>query len=138
MSTLQAKVRGTKRKCQDAECGRPFYDLNRTTFACPICGTEFDLQAAILAQQAAQTRGTRKIGRLFQNSAALAKPKAPIDAIDPSEAIDPIDGDDLEVEVEAAEDENSEIANVEPILEDDDPADVVLDIDPAPEKNLDE
>ncbi|MCK5088929.1 MAG: FYDLN acid domain-containing protein, partial [Hyphomicrobiaceae bacterium] len=30
--------RGTKRTCQNSECGSRFYDLNRTPIACPICG----------------------------------------------------------------------------------------------------
>ena len=38
-----AKARGAKRKCQNEECGLPFYDLNRASFNCPNCGASFDL-----------------------------------------------------------------------------------------------
>ena len=46
-------ARGTKRKCQNEDCAASFYDLNRETFDCPICGTAFDLEAhdAAVAQQ---------------------------------------------------------------------------------------
>ena len=33
--------RGTKRTCQNSECGSRFYDLNRTPIACPICGAAY-------------------------------------------------------------------------------------------------
>lgn len=31
-------ARGTKRTCQNDECGSRFYDLNRDPIVCPICG----------------------------------------------------------------------------------------------------
>lgn len=34
-------ARGTKRHCQNAQCGLPFYDLNRGTYGCPHCGTAY-------------------------------------------------------------------------------------------------
>ena len=33
--------RGTKRTCQNEECGARFYDLTRNPIACPICQTAF-------------------------------------------------------------------------------------------------
>ncbi|MGE0053396.1 MAG: TIGR02300 family protein [Hyphomicrobium sp.] len=33
--------RGTKRTCMEADCGERFYDLNRTSIACPHCGAAF-------------------------------------------------------------------------------------------------
>ena len=139
-------TRGTKRRCLGADCGLPFYDLNRTTFACPMCGEDFNLEAANAAKLAAaqpRTTGRRGGSRYFPGTpGAGGKPLAPVatmDAIDPADPVDPIEpieGD--EIEVEAVEEDSAEIANVEPILEDDDEADVVIDIDPSPEKNLDE
>ena len=40
--------RGTKRTCQNPECGSRFYDLNRDPITCPICGTVYEL--AVLAR----------------------------------------------------------------------------------------
>jgi hypothetical protein len=39
MSTKAA--RGTKRTCQNSDCGARFYDLARDPIACPVCGTAF-------------------------------------------------------------------------------------------------
>jgi uncharacterized protein (TIGR02300 family) len=33
--------RGTKRTCQNPDCGARFYDLNRDPVACPICNTVY-------------------------------------------------------------------------------------------------
>ncbi|MEO0672621.1 MAG: FYDLN acid domain-containing protein, partial [Pseudomonadota bacterium] len=38
--------RGTKRTCQNAQCGARFYDLNRTPIACPICDTVYVIASA--------------------------------------------------------------------------------------------
>ena len=38
--------RGTKRTCQNPECGSRFYDLNRDPVVCPICQTAYQIAAA--------------------------------------------------------------------------------------------
>ena len=40
--------RGTKRTCQNPECGSRFYDLNRDPVTCPICQTVYQIEAAPL------------------------------------------------------------------------------------------
>ncbi len=39
MSTATKAARGTKRTCQNSDCGARFYDLSRQPAECPICGT---------------------------------------------------------------------------------------------------
>jgi uncharacterized protein (TIGR02300 family) len=34
-------LRGTKRTCQNEECGSRFYDLNRDPITCPTCNTVY-------------------------------------------------------------------------------------------------
>lgn len=41
--------RGTKRTCQNAQCGARFYDLNRDPATCPICQTVYELGASHVA-----------------------------------------------------------------------------------------
>jgi hypothetical protein len=43
MSTKVASKaeRGTKRTCQNEQCGSRFYDLSRDSIACPICNTPY-------------------------------------------------------------------------------------------------
>jgi uncharacterized protein (TIGR02300 family) len=35
------KDRGTKRTCQNGDCGARFYDLNHSPILCPICGSKY-------------------------------------------------------------------------------------------------
>lgn len=42
-------ARGTKRTCQNSDCGSRFYDLNRAPITCPICGTAYVIASAPLA-----------------------------------------------------------------------------------------
>ena len=41
MATATKAARGTKRTCQNSDCGSRFYDLNREPAECPICGTAY-------------------------------------------------------------------------------------------------
>ncbi len=45
--------RGTKRTCQNPECGSRFYDLNRDPISCPICGTVYEVAVSAAAVAAA-------------------------------------------------------------------------------------
>ncbi|MGE3712603.1 MAG: FYDLN acid domain-containing protein [Hyphomicrobiaceae bacterium] len=38
--------RGTKRTCQNSDCGARFYDLHRTPIICPICESEYVIASA--------------------------------------------------------------------------------------------
>ena len=35
------RVRGTKRTCQNSECGARFYDLGRSPIICPVCASPY-------------------------------------------------------------------------------------------------
>ncbi|MEN2495087.1 MAG: hypothetical protein TECD_01003 [Hyphomicrobiaceae bacterium hypho_1] len=48
---LTREARGTKRTCQNAECGSRFYDLNRDQIFCPICGFEYRLAPEIIDEE---------------------------------------------------------------------------------------
>jgi uncharacterized protein (TIGR02300 family) len=41
MTAVAMAARGTKRHCQNDQCGHPFYDLNRSEIACPYCGSGY-------------------------------------------------------------------------------------------------
>lgn len=47
------ELRGTKRTCQNAECGSRFYDLMRNPIVCPICQSAYTLTASAAAAAAA-------------------------------------------------------------------------------------
>jgi uncharacterized protein (TIGR02300 family) len=88
--------RGTKRSCQNPQCGSRFYDLNREPITCPICGTEYALSAspmAIAAAAPAAEKAARK---------PVKKPAYPVESVKPEdvpeaeaeEALAPIEGEE--------------------------------------------
>jgi uncharacterized protein (TIGR02300 family) len=59
------KDRGTKRTCQNSECGARFYDLSRNPIICPICGSKYAIAhsptaAAAVAQEEKAQRKVKK------------------------------------------------------------------------------
>ena len=59
------KDRGTKRTCQNGDCGARFYDLNRNPILCPICGSKYAIAhsptaAAAIAQEERAQRKMKK------------------------------------------------------------------------------
>ena len=60
------KDRGTKRTCQNGECGARFYDLNRSPIVCPICGSKYAIAhspsaaAAVAQEERAQRKMVKK------------------------------------------------------------------------------
>jgi len=46
-TTMATKAqRGTKRTCQNPECGARFYDLNRDPITCPICRSTYEIASS--------------------------------------------------------------------------------------------
>jgi uncharacterized protein (TIGR02300 family) len=96
MATKQA--RGTKRTCQNDDCGARFYDLNSEPIVCPMCESGYKIASSPLAMSAI----------LAEEKAARAKAK--------KEFVPKAEGDDdVAVESEDALD------NVE-VADDDSPA----------------
>lgn len=58
MASKQA--RGTKRTCQNSECGARFYDLNRSPIVCPICESGYAIASAPLTAAVAEDKVLRK------------------------------------------------------------------------------
>lgn len=115
MSTKAA--RGTKRNCQNGTCALPFYDLNRDAFACPNCGTPFDLALlARLKAEQSEKNYPRRVGRVYPQHLVVAD-KAPAEAAEI---------EDVEVEVE----EDADTADTDVILETEDEADATPDFSP--------
>jgi uncharacterized protein (TIGR02300 family) len=52
MATATKQARGTKRTCQNDECGARFYDLNHSPITCPVCDSKYELASSPLAAQA--------------------------------------------------------------------------------------
>ena len=69
-------ARGTKRTCQNQECGARFYDLNREPITCPMCESAYVIAhqsltpAAAAAAAAAEEKAARKAKKLADDAAA--------------------------------------------------------------------
>ena len=85
--------RGTKRTCQNPDCGERFYDLNRDPITCPICDSVY-----AIALQAPPQAITRPTPRSFKPSARISnEPKQEVPTVEDGEELAA-----LEVEEEAA------------------------------------
>ena len=117
MSTKLA--RGTKRTCQNGACDLPFYDLNRTTFACPNCGSLFDMQVLAEAEARMNAKGPqRRYARPFASQVVASEP-LPVEATDLDGAEDEVAEDaagtadgDVILETEDEADDASPIADI--------------------------
>ena len=96
---MSTKVeRGTKRTCQNPDCGSRFYDLNRTPVTCPSCGTVYELAASLMAVAAAAPavvaeKAARKPVKKPAYAVESAKPEDAPEA-EGEEALAPIEGEE--------------------------------------------
>lgn len=126
MSAKSAK--GAKRKCQNEECGVPFYDLGRAEFDCPVCGTAFDHEAAERALEPQTARyPSRKQPRILPIVASA----------EPGESDESADEDDIVADVIEGEDDSTDTAAEAPegLLEAEDDDDNLADAIEIPATN---
>lgn len=89
--------RGTKRTCQNTECGSRFYDLNRDPITCPICGTTYELTVSAAAVAAAAPAVAERAVRK-----PVKKPVYPVEGAKP-EDVPEAEGEDALAAVEGEE-----------------------------------
>jgi uncharacterized protein (TIGR02300 family) len=89
--------RGTKRTCQNPECGSRFYDLNRDPITCPVCSTVYAIPVS-LPGTATEERAKRPEAKKRVAPVAAPKPEDAPEA-EGDELI--IEGEDEAVEAEA-------------------------------------
>ena len=125
MSAKSAK--GAKRKCQNEECAAPFYDLGRAEFDCPVCGTEFDHEAAERALEPQTARyPSRKQPRVLPIVASA----------EPSESEEDTVEDDIVAEVTEEDDDTATSTEApEGLLEAEDEDDDLADAIELPASN---
>lgn len=110
--------RGTKRTCQNTECGSRFYDLNRDPIVCPICQTVYKLDAMPSEAVAAPAPAAKR---------PAPEPEALIEGDE--DALPAIEGDDEAVAgeedetfLEAEEEDGADMTNIiGPVAEPDEP-----------------
>jgi uncharacterized protein (TIGR02300 family) len=113
--------RGTKRTCQNQECGSRFYDLNRDPVTCPICGTVYELAVspmAVAAAGVAEEKAVRKPAKKPAYAVEGAKPEdAPEAEADDGLAVadaeeEPAVADEDETFLEEEEEDGSDMTGI--------------------------
>ena len=115
--------RGTKRTCQNPECGSRFYDLSRNPIVCPICQSAFRPEASPLAlaaasQAVADKAPPRKVAK--KPAFEPADEAKPDDLPETEDGLAVIEGDDDEAAggdedetfLEAEEEDGSDMSNI--------------------------
>ena len=114
--------RGTKRTCQNPECGSRFYDLNRDPVVCPICQTAYQIEAAPgalaavspapdkTAQRKAPKKPAYPVEEVKTEDAPEADADAALAAIEGEE--EPAAADEDETFLEAEEEDGSDMSNI--------------------------
>ena len=126
--------RGTKRTCQNPECGSRFYDLNRDPVTCPVCGTVYELAVSAGAVAAAapapvEEKAPRKPAKKPAYAVEGAKPEdAPEAEGDDALAVveseeEPAAGEEDETFLEEEEEDGSDMTGIigGPVAEPDEP-----------------
>ena len=122
--------RGTKRTCQNPECGSRFYDLNRDPIVCPICQSTYQVVASPVAMAAAapMAETARRAAKKPAYDVAGIKPddvpEAESDELAVVEGEDePAASDDDETFLEEEEEDGSDMSNIigGPVAEPDEP-----------------
>jgi uncharacterized protein (TIGR02300 family) len=126
--------RGTKRTCQNPECGSRFYDLNRNPITCPICSSVYQLAVSAAAvAAAAPAAGEEKAPRR-----PAKKPAYAVEGVKPADAPEaegeealpvvegedePAAGDEDETFLEEEEEDGSDMTGIigGPVAEPDEP-----------------
>ncbi len=109
MATKEA--RGTKRTCQNAECGSRFYDLNRDPIVCPICEGEYRLAPEPVEEDVEETPEATETPA----AAAAVKPAVAVgddddagdgDEVSDDDALVSLEDADAELDADAGDDED--------------------------------
>jgi len=115
--------RGTKRTCQNPECGSRFYDLNRNPITCPVCSAVYALALApaTLAAAPPATAADRAVRKPMKKPAYTVEGAKPDDApeaeADDALVVDSEDeataaGDEDETFLEEEEEDGSDMSNI--------------------------
>lgn len=105
-------ARGTKRTCQNNECGARFYDLARESIVCPMCGSAFAIPVTpVVAEE--RSRRAKKPEYEVVEAPAEAPAAESEDALDAVEAdAEPVAAADDETFLEEEEDQGPDVSGI--------------------------
>jgi uncharacterized protein (TIGR02300 family) len=107
-------ARGTKRTCQNDECGSRFYDLNREPIVCPICGGIYQIaHGPVVAETAEAIRAkSKKTEFEAQDTEAEAPLPEGDEALAEIEAEEPAAAAGDETFLEEEEEDGGDMSNI--------------------------
>jgi uncharacterized protein (TIGR02300 family) len=106
--------RGTKRTCQNSECGARFYDLNRSPIACPICGASYVIASSPAAISAVvpEEKTPRKAKKEEFAEVDTQEEVEAEDELADVETDETVDDDADETFLEEEEEEGGDVSNI--------------------------
>ncbi len=113
--------RGTKRNCQNAECGARFYDLGRSPIICPVCASPYVIPSTP-GPLAAEPRKPKRVEvPIAEEAPAETAPPDAEAALAEAERDDQSAGEEDEPVLEVEEEEGGDVSNIigGPLDEDD-------------------
>jgi hypothetical protein len=118
METVDA--RGTKRTCQNNDCGARFYDLNRDPIICPICESKYVIAHAPAGAVIAETIKEKEVKRPpadAENEKAAPAEEGELADIEADDAI-PDDDDESDAFLEDEEEDEGNVTEFIPGISD--------------------
>ena len=114
------ELRGTKRTCQNHECGVRFYDLMRDPISCPACGAAYQpLAAPTMASARAEERAARRAPKKPEFVVEKASEPGDVPEVEGEVALDDLPVEDEAVSpaedetfLEEEEDEGSDVSGI--------------------------
>ncbi len=106
--------RGTKRTCQNGECGARFYDLNRSPITCPICGASYVIASSPMTASAPppEEKAPRKPKKEEFVPAVAEEAAGPEEELADVEADETVADDEDETFLEEEEEEGGDVSNI--------------------------
>lgn len=111
-----ADARGTKRTCQNDDCGARFYDLNRDPIICPICEAAYVIAhappGAVIADEVKPKEAKRP--KPEGDDEATATEDGELADIETDDAIPDDDDDDADTFLEDEEEDSDNVVDIIP------------------------
>lgn len=107
--------RGTKRTCQNDECGARFYDLNRSPIVCPICGSGYVIAsspgaiAAVMPEEKAPRKAKKEE---FAEAEGMETEADAEDALADVETDEDVGDEEDETFLEEEEEDGGDMSNI--------------------------
>ena len=106
------RVRGTKRTCQNSECGARFYDLDRAPIICPVCASPYVIPTAPTPLAAEPRKPKRVEYPIAEETPPETAPPDAEAALAEAERDDQSAGEEDEPVLEVEEEEGGDVSNI--------------------------